>query len=57
MPRMHTARLVLPASEYYAHASPRAVDFGAGWFNLDYAFGQQRAHNLDGMSPPYCSEF
>ena len=40
-----------------AHAMCRAVDFGAGWFDLDFAFGQQRSKNLKGMSPPYCSEF
>jgi beta-galactosidase len=34
-----------------------AVDFGAGWYALDDAFGRQRAKNLAGMSPPYCSEF
>ena len=35
----------------------RAVDFGAGWFDLNYAFGQQRSMNPPGQSPPICAEF
>lgn len=33
------------------------VDFGAGWFDLNWAFSQQRAMNPPGKSPPMCSEF
>ena len=33
------------------------VDFGAGWFDLNWAFAQQRAMNAPGKSPPMCSEF
>lgn len=33
------------------------VDFGAGWFDLNWAFAQQRAMNAPGQSPPMCSEF
>lgn len=35
----------------------RAVDFGAGWWAPESAFGQQRALNAPGKSPPFCSEF
>ena len=38
-------------------AGCRAVDFGAGWFDLDYAYGQQRSMNPPGQSPPLCAEF
>lgn len=34
-----------------------AVDFGAGWWAPSDAFGQQKALNAPGMSPPFCSEF
>lgn len=37
--------------------TPRVVDFGAGWYDLDDAFGSARALNAKGMSPAYCSEF
>ena len=35
----------------------RVVDFGAGWFDLGYAFGMQKAMNAPGKSPAMCSEF
>ena len=35
----------------------RVVDFAAGSYDLDYAFGQQRAMNAPGKSPPFCAEF
>ncbi|KAK9787022.1 hypothetical protein WJX73_010761 [Symbiochloris irregularis] len=34
-----------------------AVDFGPGWYDLDYAFGQQRKMNAPGKSAPMCTEF
>ncbi|KAK9836149.1 hypothetical protein WJX81_004982 [Elliptochloris bilobata] len=33
------------------------VDFGAGWFDLGYAFGTQKSFNAPGKSPAMCSEF
>ncbi len=33
------------------------IDYGAGWFDLNWAFSQQRAMNPPGKSPPMCSEF
>ncbi len=33
------------------------IDYGAGWFDLNRAFSQQRAMNPPGKSPPMCSEF
>lgn len=35
----------------------RVIDFGAGWFDLNWAFGQQKAFNAPGKSPAMCSEF
>ena len=33
------------------------IDYGAGWFDLNWAFSQQRAMNPPGKSPAMCSEF
>ncbi|KAK9828756.1 hypothetical protein WJX72_001937 [[Myrmecia] bisecta] len=49
-PNVHKGSL--PGDEVYT-----AVDFGAGWFNLDQAFGAQRNMNPPGKSPAFCSEF
>ena len=35
----------------------RTVDFGAGWWPLDEAFGKAKARNLPGKSPAFVSEF
>lgn len=35
----------------------RAVDFGPGWFNPEWAYSTQRRLNAPGKSPPFCSEF
>ena len=34
-----------------------AVDFGPDWFSLDDAFGKQASFNVQGRSPPLCTEF
>ena len=35
----------------------RTVDFGAGWWPLEEAFGKAKARNLPGKSPAFVSEF
>ncbi|EIE22122.1 hypothetical protein COCSUDRAFT_1093, partial [Coccomyxa subellipsoidea C-169] len=51
-PPPNIAKGTLPGDEVLS-----VVDFGAGWFDLNWAFSQQRAMNAPGKSPPMCSEF
>ncbi len=51
------AALALPSAEAWPGRRGRVVDFGAGWFDLNQAFGMQRAMNAPGKSPAMCSEF
>ncbi|CAL8467305.1 g6842 [Coccomyxa elongata] len=51
-PPPNIAKGSLPGDEVFS-----VIDFGAGWFDLNWAFSQQRAMNPPGKSPPMCSEF
>jgi len=51
------AALAHPSAEAWPARRGRVVDFGAGWFDLNQAFGMQRAMNAPGKSPAMCSEF
>eukprot|EP00884_Botryococcus_braunii_P002882 jgi/Botrbrau1/12595/Bobra.0169s0123.1 len=51
-PPPHLDNGTIPGPDVYT-----AVDFGAGWFDLNWAFSQQRAYNAPGKSPPLCTEF
>jgi hypothetical protein len=48
---------MLATDAQYVRVVARVVDFGAGWYDLDDAFGAAKRLNKPGMSPAYCSEF
>ena len=55
-----SCKIVAPSSAFdyvFVVLHRRAVDFGAGWWAPKSAFGQQKALNAPGKSPPFCSEF
>lgn len=57
---MPSCKIAAPGSAFdyvFVILHCRAVDFGAGWWAPESAFGQQKALNAPGKSPPFCSEF
>ena len=44
-------------SQLMASVLEQRGGLGAGWFDLNRAFSQQKAMNAPGKSPPMCSEF